>query len=279
MLYVGENYDRITMVNGGKVVWTYDTAPGYELDDVWMLSNGNILYSHMTFVEEITPQKQVVWHYVPTNGEVHSVQPIGLDKVLFFENALPMGRVRLYNKKTSTFEVDQTVPRFRPEGQPARRGPSHPHDRAGNVCDRVHGLGPSRRVRQRLQHPLDVHDRAAVVSRPSEEREYPDPRRNAERDDGSQSERSNRLATREIGFHASLGNDDGKHAELRAPIERQHGHVRKRGDERKQHPGRRGHAAKQVVWMLQDWMHLGDATSAQFLDEPGYPEIPGDTNH
>jgi len=37
--------------------------------------------------------------------------------------------------------------------------------------------------------------------------------------------------------------------------------------------------AKQVVWMLQDWIHLGDATSAQFLDEPGLPEVPGETEH
>jgi hypothetical protein len=30
---------------------------------------------------------------------------------------------------------------------------------------------------------------------------------------------------------------------------------------------------------LQDWIHLGDATSAQFLEEPGYPEVTGGTNH
>jgi hypothetical protein len=36
---------------------------------------------------------------------------------------------------------------------------------------------------------------------------------------------------------------------------------------------------KKVVWILQDWKHLGDSVSAQFLDEPGYPEVPGDTNH
>ena len=36
---------------------------------------------------------------------------------------------------------------------------------------------------------------------------------------------------------------------------------------------------KKVVWILQDWKHLGDSVSAQFLDEPGYPEIPGETNH
>jgi hypothetical protein len=33
---------------------------------------------------------------------------------------------------------------------------------------------------------------------------------------------------------------------------------------------------KNVVWVLQDWKNLGPATTAQFLDEPGIPERPGD---
>jgi len=36
---------------------------------------------------------------------------------------------------------------------------------------------------------------------------------------------------------------------------------------------------KRVVWLLQDWKHLGPATTAQFLDEPGIPERPGDVQH
>jgi hypothetical protein len=37
--------------------------------------------------------------------------------------------------------------------------------------------------------------------------------------------------------------------------------------------------AKQVVWILQDWKDLGPATTAQFLDQPGVPENPGDLLH
>ena len=33
---------------------------------------------------------------------------------------------------------------------------------------------------------------------------------------------------------------------------------------------------KKVVWVLQDWKNLGPATTAQFLDQPGIPEKPGD---
>jgi len=33
---------------------------------------------------------------------------------------------------------------------------------------------------------------------------------------------------------------------------------------------------KKLVWVLQDWKDLGPATTAQFLDQPGVPERPGD---
>jgi hypothetical protein len=36
---------------------------------------------------------------------------------------------------------------------------------------------------------------------------------------------------------------------------------------------------KKVVWVLQDWKDLGPATTAQFLDEPGIPEKPGNLQH
>jgi hypothetical protein len=36
---------------------------------------------------------------------------------------------------------------------------------------------------------------------------------------------------------------------------------------------------KKVVWVLQDWKDLGDATAEQFLDDPGIPEIPGQSEH
>src|ERR1700761_9441673 len=47
MLCVGENYDKMFLVKDGKVIWTYSTGKSYEYDDVWMLSNGNILFSRM----------------------------------------------------------------------------------------------------------------------------------------------------------------------------------------------------------------------------------------
>src|SRR5262249_55617891 len=110
MLYIGEGYNKMFLVNNGKIIWTYSTGKGFEYDDVWMLSNGNILFSRMQYVAEITPEKQVVWRYdSPTNTEVHCCQPIGLDKVLFIRNGLPP-KLKVVNIKTGATEVEHDLP-------------------------------------------------------------------------------------------------------------------------------------------------------------------------
>src|SRR5262245_50565929 len=63
MLYIGEGYNKMSIIKDGKVIWTYSTGKGGEFDDIWMLSNGNILYSRMSYLAEITPDKKVIWRY------------------------------------------------------------------------------------------------------------------------------------------------------------------------------------------------------------------------
>jgi hypothetical protein len=115
MLYVGENCNKMFLVEDGKVIWTYSTGTGPEFDDVWMLSNGNILFSRMAYVAEITPDKKVVWRYdchVPKDAnhtEIHTCQPIGSDKVMFVENGLPP-RLKVVNIKTGAVEVNHELP-------------------------------------------------------------------------------------------------------------------------------------------------------------------------
>src|SRR4051812_48394222 len=115
MLYVGENCNKMFLVNDGKVTWTYSTGPRPEFDDVWMLSNGNILFSRMEYVAIITPDKKVVWRYdaqdskVPNHTEIHACQPIGLDKIMLVENGLPP-RLKIINIKTGAVEVDHELP-------------------------------------------------------------------------------------------------------------------------------------------------------------------------
>jgi hypothetical protein len=59
-IYIGENHRRIFIVIDGKLVWHYDTENDWQDDDVWVLSNGNVLHAHMKYVEELTPMKEVV---------------------------------------------------------------------------------------------------------------------------------------------------------------------------------------------------------------------------
>jgi len=133
MLYVGEGYNRMFLVNGGKVIWKYDTGQGNEYDDVWMLSNGNILFTRMQYIAEITPKKEVVWHYDAPDDkndkakhtEIHACQPIGLDRVLFVENGLPP-KLKIINIKTNKVELEHDLDYL----QPPNPGTIHPQFRA-----------------------------------------------------------------------------------------------------------------------------------------------------
>ena len=111
MLYIGEGCNKMFLINDGKVIWTYSTGKGWEYDDIWLLSNGNILFSRMAWAGEVTPQKKIVWRLdAPKGTEIHSVQPIGLDKVLVMQNGTP-AKLMVINKKTGVVEVEHAFPK------------------------------------------------------------------------------------------------------------------------------------------------------------------------
>jgi len=88
------------IVREGKVVWSYD-IPTYasdaaktlqELSDATLLSNGNVVFARKTGAGEITPDKKLIWNYdAPKGFEVHTIQPIGLDKVMLVQNGTKAG--------------------------------------------------------------------------------------------------------------------------------------------------------------------------------------------
>jgi len=98
--------ETATLVRGGKVVWTF-TIPDKnernetaEFSDIHLLSNGNFLYAHKTGAAEVTPDKKLVWSYMAPQGtEVHSAQPIGLDRVFLAQNGFP-AKALLIEKRT-----------------------------------------------------------------------------------------------------------------------------------------------------------------------------------
>jgi hypothetical protein len=275
MLYIGEGYNRILLVNEGKVIWTYDTEPGNELDDVWMLSNGNVLYSHMNFVEELSPKKDVVWHYDPPAGaEIHSCQPIGLDKVLIALNQVPSPKLQLIDIKTSKIELEHA---FTDEMSSGAHGQLRRMRMTKDGTYLMAWLGRKVVEYDKDFKPLhtlatgawsvaplhngnvlimdegqstckEMNSQGAVVwSLKKTDINVPDAKL------GGNTQTCERLASGNtvMLFHSTEGNVQA---------------VEVTPD-------------KQVVWALEDWKNLGPATSVQFLDEPGIPEVPGATEH
>ena len=90
MLYIGEGDNTIYLVHDGKVAWRYRTGKGWELDDIWMLKNGNILFSHMYWVGCVTPGKELMWRWdCPPGTEVHTLQPTAENEAVILVNGTP----------------------------------------------------------------------------------------------------------------------------------------------------------------------------------------------
>ena len=114
--YAGEAKDeRMFIVRGGRIVWSY-THPGRgEISDAVLLSNGNVLFAHQFGVTEITADKQVVWNRdAPPNTEIHTAQPIGRDRVVFIQNGAP-ARLIVINKTTGNTEREFELPVKNPD--------------------------------------------------------------------------------------------------------------------------------------------------------------------
>jgi hypothetical protein len=284
MLYVGENCTKMFLVNSGKVIWTYQTGKGYEYDDVWMLSNGNILFTRMQYVAEITPDKKVVWRYdcsVPAgtnHTEVHTCQPIGLDKVMFVLNGLPP-RLMIVNIKTGVVEVNHELPyhqaynpnyihgQFRRARLTAQGTYLVSYLNESNVVEYDKDFNkvwsypirsPWAAIRLKNGNTLitDEHDSLTREVNPKGETvweckntDLPTAYRLV-----SAPQSCTRLANGNTIFCSRGGSGKGPQLVEVTPD-------------------------KKVVWVLQDWKDLGDASAVQILDDPGITEIPGESEH
>lgn len=282
-IMVGEGYRRINLVLDGKVAWHYDTEDDWEDDEVWVLSNGNVLHAHMRYIEEITPKKEVVWRYTnPAGTEIHTCQPIGVDKVLFLQNESAGAVVKLYNKKTKTYEIDKRLPEI--------AGGAHGQCRRLRMTPQgtyVFGIMSQGAISEydkdfRLIKKLNVGSLWGAV-----------PLKNGnfllQREGAMQSVEVNRNG--QTVWSVSIAELKDQLAILapgRAAItspqtcERlANGNtvITTRFCQANLPQAIEVTPDKKVVWILQDLKNLGDAVSMQFLDEPGYPEIPGETNH
>jgi len=282
MLYVGENYTKMFLVNDGKVIWTFQTGPGYEYDDVWMLSNGNILFTRMQYAAEITPDKKVVWRYdchVPNDAnhtEIHTCQPVGLDKVMFVENGLPP-RLKVINIKTGDVEVN--------------------HELAYNPAAGVHGQFRRARVTAQGNYLVSFLNLGYVAEYDKDFKEiwkYPinspwaalrlkngntlitDEKDNLTREVNAKGE-----TLWEFKCKTDLPPDFQFLSAPQSCTRLANGNTifTSRGQGGKGPQLIEVTPDKKVVWVLQDWKTIGDATAVQVLDDPGIPEIPGESEH
>jgi hypothetical protein len=84
---------KFFVYRGGKQVFSYTYPQQCEYGDIWMLSNGNIVYSYRWGAAEMTGTGTETWNWADplTNparpqADVHTAQPLGLDRVMVYSN-------------------------------------------------------------------------------------------------------------------------------------------------------------------------------------------------
>jgi outer membrane protein assembly factor BamB len=284
MLYVGEGYNTIFLINEGKIIWTYSTGKGGEIDDVWMMTNGHILFARQHDVQEVTPKKEIVWRFdAPAGTEIHSAQPIGLDKVLLVQNGLPP-KAMLINKKSGAVEMQHELPavsltdphtvhpQFRRIRMTAKGTYLAPflkmakvieYDKDWNPIWTYEIPTPWAAIRLHNGNTLiaDEHDKLVREVSPKGETVW----------EVKQSDLPPNLVLHNIQTADRLVNGNTVIFSCTGGVKKE------------DRPGIiqvvEVTPDKKVVWVLQDWKNLGPATTAQFLDQPGIPENPGELQH
>jgi outer membrane protein assembly factor BamB len=270
MLYIGEGCNKMFLVNQGKVIWTYSTGKGWEYDAIWLMSNGHILFSRQSWAGEVTPQKKLVWRMdAPKGTEIHTVQPLGLDKVLLMRNGTPP-KLMVIDKRTGAVEVDRAMPddgkgvhaQFRRLRMTAQGTYLIPFLQAGKVIEYDKNFdeiwsykinSPWAAVRLHNGNTLITDEGDALT------REVNPKGETVWEIKLSELPAEFRLADSQSCVRLANGNTilcsrggGGKKPQL----------VEVTPD-------------KKVVWVLNDWKNLGPATAAQILTDPGVPESPG----
>jgi len=137
-LYSGEwdtrnPMETMFLVRGGKVAWTYqipdkDPENGQlsEFSDMHRLSNGDIVFAYKTGWRKIDKDGKTIFDFKAPKTEsgwteIHTAQPIGMDKVLFMQNGTP-AKLFIYNLKTAKTEFERVVKTKEPVDQRSVHG-------------------------------------------------------------------------------------------------------------------------------------------------------------
>lgn len=279
MLYVGEGYNKIFLVDHGKIAWTYSTGGGNELDDIWMLSNGNILYTRMQYVAEITPDKKVVWRYDARRGtEIHTCQPIGFDKVLFVLNGLPAPKLMIVNIQTKQVELEHDMPAT------STTDPKSVHAQFRRVRLTAQGtyLASFLKMNRVIEYDknfkeiwsYDIQSPWAAIRLKNGNTLITDEGDVLTREVNPKRETVWELTKKDIPPQYWYEN-----AQSATRLAYGNTIICSRGGKGQGPQLVEVTPDKKVVWVLQDWAQFGPATAVQILDDSGYPERPGDSLH
>jgi hypothetical protein len=116
-LYAGEYQGKLManqkmyIVRGGKITWTFNLVTGSsELDDVWLMSDGNLAYSRKLGASGMVMATQAsVWSFANTSVDLHTCQPLSKTRFLLMANGNP-AQALIYNTVTKTVEKTMTLP-------------------------------------------------------------------------------------------------------------------------------------------------------------------------
>ena len=286
MLYIGENCNIMFLIKDGKVIWTYSIGSGPEFDDVWMLSNGNILFSRMKYIAEITPDKKEVWRYdcktakgSPEHTEIHGCQPIGLDRVMFVINGLPP-KLMVVNTKTGKVEEEHELP----YKQPADPNGIHGQFRRARVTAQGTYLISFLTMNCVVEYDknfkeiwrYDIMSPWAAIRLKNGNTLITDEKENLTREVNNKGE-----TVWEFNCNTDLPTEFKFTSAPQTCTRLINGNTifTSRGKQGKGPQLIEVTKEKKVVWVLQDWTKVGDATALQVLDDPGIPEIPGQSEH
>lgn len=106
-MYTGQSKSRrIFKVEGGEIVWRYNNAAGRgEISDAVLMDDGHILIADQYGIAELDETGAELWRMqVPKGTEVHTVQPIGTEHVVYVLNAKPAKAVVMNIKKQKTVQ-------------------------------------------------------------------------------------------------------------------------------------------------------------------------------
>ena len=272
MLYIGEGCNRIFLVAGGKVIWTYDTGTGWELDDIWMKKNGSIVFSRMSWAGEVTPDKCLIWRRNCLEGEeYHTIQPIDADRVIMAVNA-PVPYCMIVNTKTDAVEYRHDIPYENP-------GWVHGHFRRFRMTAKGTFLVPYLSRNQVVEYDRDFH----VIWRYAIDQPWAAVRL---KNGNTLINDEYHGLVREVApdghtvWEISLNElpPETRLADCQSCVRLKNGNtiLCSRGNQGLSPQLVEVTPEKKVVWCLNDWRELGPCTAVQILSDPGDPELPGD---